>query len=567
MIWSTACQDWQTRIVKGESLIPFPPLFASEADAGLEIFKSLRVVDAAGKPTFGDAGEQWVFDFVAAVFGAYDPDTGQRMINEFFLCVAKKNGKSTIAAGIMLTALIMNWRQSNELIIVAPTIKAANNSFKPAADMVRADPDLNAAESGALHVIDHQRTIKHLATGATLQILAADTSTVAGNKAAFVLIDELWEFGNKSDADAMMREAAGGRVARPEGFLISITTQSDTQPAGIFKDKLDYARNVRDGKVEDNKFLPVIYEFPEWMIENGSYQEASNFYITNPHLGRSDFGRKWIADELVKEKEKGPETRNVFLAKHLNVEIGMRHRNDGWPGAKYWLGAADETITLETLLSRSEVVTIGIDGGGLDDLCGLAVLGRCKTTRDWLLWNKAWCHDDVLELRKEIAPRLRDFEQDRDLVICKEPKQDLNEVVGVCCQIRDAGLLPEKSGIGIDRLGMPGILEALLEAGFDVDINGGTISGVPQGGHINPAILGSERKLKDGSFWHAGQPLMAWCVGNAKVEMKTNARSITKEIAGKAKIDPLMATFNAVMLMSRNPEAKREPEYRMLFVG
>jgi phage terminase large subunit-like protein len=161
----------------------------------------------------------------------------------------------------------------------------------------------------------------------------------------------------------------------------------------------------------------------------------------------------------------------------------------------------------------------------------------------------------VLERRKDIVTKLQDFEKDGDLVICKEPTQDLIEVADVCVEVRDAGLLPEKGGIGVDRMGLPGILEELMSRGFDVDINGGTITGIPQGGHLNAAIIGSERKLKDGTLWHAGQPMMSWCVGNAKVEMKTNARSITKETAGSAKIDPLSASFDALMLMSRNPEA------------
>jgi phage terminase large subunit-like protein len=50
---------------------------------------------------------------------------------------------------------------------------------------------------------------------------------------------------------------------------------------------------------------------------------------------------------------------------------------------------------------------------------------------------------------------------------------------------------------------------------------------------------------------------MAWCVGNAKVEPRGNAISITKQASGTGKIDPLMATFDAVALMAMGPEARK----------
>jgi phage terminase large subunit-like protein len=62
--------------------------------------------------------------------------------------------------------------------------------------------------------------------------------------------------------------------------------------------------------------------------------------------------------------------------------------------------------------------------------------------------------------------------------------------------------------------------------------------------------------LSDGTLIHAGQPLMAWCVGNAKIELKGSARAVTKQASGKAKIDPLIALFNAAMLMARNPAGR-----------
>lgn len=558
--WSTACPDWSDRIVRGDTLVPCGSLFPDEADAALDVFNALRLVDVAGSPTYGEIAAPWITDLVRAIFGAFDRKTGRQMIREFFFAVSKKNGKSSFSAAIMLTALIRNWRHSNELLILAPTIEAAQNSFKPAADMVRADPDLHAADGGFLHIQDHVRTITHLKTGATLKVVAADSATVVGKKAAFVLIDELWEFGKKARADAMLKEATGGLVSRPEGFVISITTQSDAPPAGVFKDKLDYARDVRDGVIEDRRFLPVIYEFPKPMLESEAYLRPENFYVTNPNLGQS-VAVEDLEDMLRKELAKGPESRNVFFAKHLNIEIGLNLRANRWPGADFWEVRGDRALTFDALLERSEVAVVGIDGGGLDDLFGLAVVGRDRETRDWLVWTHAWCHEGVLERRKSIAPRLRDFQQAGELTIVGDELADVSAIIGVIDEVRQRGLL---ASVAVDPAGLGEMIEALAEIG--VTQEEGLLIGAAQGFAMMNAIKTTERKLANGTMRHGGSSLMAWCVGNLKIEPTATAIRATKQNAGDAKIDPVMALFDAVQVMSRNPEAARKPEYQIQFV-
>lgn len=522
----------------------------------MEVFKSLRIVDVAHEPTIGESCLPWILDFAEAIFGAYDAETGRRLIREFFLLVSKKNSKSTIAAAIMLTALIRNWRKSAEFLIVAPTLEVAQNSFKPAMDMVTADPVL----SDLLKANIHYRTIVHRVTGASLKVLAADKDTVTGKKAGGVLIDELWLFGKRVEADAMLREVIGGLVSRPEGFVIYLSTQSDEPPSGTFKTKLNYFRGVRDGRIIDPRSMPVIYEFPEPMVASGAYADPANVYVTNPNLGVS-VDRDWLVDEYRKAEEAGEAELRVHCSKHLNVEIGMALYSDAWVGAEYWPGAADESLTLDALIERCDVAVVGIDGGGLDDLFGVAVIGRERTSRDWLVWAHAWAQPDVLTRRKVIAEKLRDFAADGDLTICSEPTQDIAEIVAVAEKLKDAGLLPEKQAIGLDPIGVSALVDALAAAG----ITDQQIVGVPQGFRLSSAVWGVERKLKDGTLWHSGAALMAWCAGNAKAEQRGNAVVISKQAAGKAKIDPLMAMFDAVMLMSRNPEPVRQPEYQLLF--
>lgn len=550
--WSTACPGWEARLTAGESIIP-PPIFPDQAEQALGIFKKLRVVDLPGKPTFGECSEQWVFDFVAAIFGAYDSESGKQLIREFYLLISKKNTKSTIAAGIMLTAVILCWREEEEHLILAPTKEVADNSFKPAAGMIRADEEL----STLFHVQDHVRTITHRVTRASLKVVAADTDTVSGKKSGRVLVDEHWLFGTRSNAESMFMEATGGQVSREEGWVIYLTTQSDQPPAGVFREKLQYYRDVRDGKIVDKKSLGVLYEFPEALIESKGYMDPANFYITNPNIGRS-VSAEWLEDNLKKNQPKTDGAFQQFLAKHLNIEIGLNLRTDRWAGADFWEAAAEPGLTLESLLARCEVAVIGIDGGGLDDLLGLAVIGRERDTRRWLHWGHAWAHKIVLTRRPEIAPRLTDFARAGDLTMVDRPGDDVSALADIVCRVRDAGLLPEKQGIGVDGAGIADVVDELSGRDFNAD-PGGDIVAISQGWRLNGAIKTTERKVAGGEFVHCGQGLMAWTVSNARTVQQGNAVSITKAVSGTAKIDPLMAIFDAVSLMALNPEATAKP--------
>jgi len=550
--WSTACIDWEERLLNKQSIIMAPVLFPAVADHCMEIFKSLNIVDMIGRPTIGEVTRDWIFELAEVFFGSLDDINNVRYIDEYLLLISKKNTKSTIAAGIMLTILITNMRDSAEFLILAPTKEAADNAFAPARDMIRADDDLKEL----LMVQEHIRTITYRSTGAKLKVVAADGDTVSGSKAAGILIDELWAFGKRSRAGSMLTEATGGLASRTEGFVIYLTTQSDEPPAGVFREKLAYARNVRDGVIVDPKFLPILYEFPKKLIDSKEYLNPENYWITNPNLGAS-VSKEFIERKITSaQADAGEESIQQVLAKFLNIEIGLNLRTDRWAGADYWLEHVDKSLTLESLIERSEVIDVGIDGGGLDDMLGFCAMGREKDTGNWLTWVHAWVHPIALERRKSEAPRYRDFAAEGSLTIVKQIGDDVESIAVIVKTIDDAGLLDM---IGVDPIGIGSVLDELEAIGISKD----KISGISQGYKLGGAIKTAERELAKGKMVHSGTALMNWCVGNARIETRANSILITKQASGTGKIDPLMGVFNAVSLLSLNPNAMTE-QYRLM---
>lgn len=550
--WTTACPDWQHRIVNRLPLTPCDPLFPTAAYSGMAVFNELEIVDAG--VTFGQS-LPWIKSFAESIFGSYcdvpgHEDEGRRLIKTFFMLISKKNTKSTIAAGIMLTILIQNWRNEAEFLILSPTKEVADNSFKPIKAAIEADPELRAI----FKIQPTLRQVTHIETNATLKVVAADSATVSGKKATGVLVDELHEFGKIAKAEDMLVEATGGLMSRPEGFVIYLTTQSSEPPAGVFKKELEYARDVRDGRIVDPTYMPIIYEFPDEYLnpKTRPYLKEENWYITNPNLGVS-VDLDTLRQKIAKAGRSGEDSLQSIVSKHLNIQIGLDLGADRWPAAEYWLQQAHPTArTLADLKAMCEVITIGIDGGGLDDLLGLTAVGRIAgTTDEYLQWCKAWAAPTVMK-RAEIEPRLRDFERDGDLVVVETAGDDSVQCAKLCKELIDTDLV---DSIGIDPAKIAGLKLALQNEGIDVEDEEFFVK-VRQGWSLYSAIFNVERALWEGRYWHCSQPIADWSVGNCKVVQRSNALLVTKEISGKAKIDLTMAGFNAMDRMGYNPPAR-----------
>lgn len=569
---SLACPDWWGKLQAGETPMPDLDLDPVLAEIAVGVFDKLRVPDIPGQPAFGAVGGGWMRDIVAAVFAARDPETKKRALNELFLLVPKKNAKTTLAAALGIVWLVINRIPNVSGVIIGPTQDIADTCFSAAAAMISLDDYL----ARRFKVIDHKKLIQDLHTdpetrvrmNTKLRIKSFDPKVVTGTIPAFSVLDELHVMAESHHADRVIGQIRGGMITNPDAIMVIITTQSETPPSGVFKDELDYARQVRDGKVTQGvRMLPVLYEYPIEVQadEKKPWRDPAMWAPVLPNLGRS-VQIDVLVDQYMTEREKGPHAEARWLGQHLNIQIGLGLHADRWPGALYWEAARMPGLTLDELIGRSEVAVIGVDGGGLDDLASLAVIGRCRDTHNWLHWVRAWADPDVFDLRKEIAGRLRTFEKQGDLVVRTQTDTDMTEMADICERLWRAGLLPGQAAVGLDAWGVSMLVEELGRRG----IGGDMVLGVGQGWKLQDAVKTLPRKIKDRTFRHAGQDLMGWAVGNAKQELRNSNEIVTKQAAGRGKIDPLMATFNAAMLMLRNPQAAismtpwdLDPEFRM----
>ena len=85
--WTTALPDWERRIIAGESIVPVKPIYPVMANRAVAFMERLRLRDVLGQPTIGEVTRDWVYDFAGAVFGAQNPTTYRRDINDFFLLI------------------------------------------------------------------------------------------------------------------------------------------------------------------------------------------------------------------------------------------------------------------------------------------------------------------------------------------------------------------------------------------------------------------------------------------------------------------------------------------------
>ena len=194
-----------------------------------------------------------------AIFGFVD-DNNLRQYNEVLIIEGRKNGKTTETSAVELDMLANDGEGSPQIYNIATMRGQSQLGFNACDKMRKLSPEL-------------ARNIKKRATDlyfpynfGTIKALASNTNSLDGLDVHCAIIDELAAIKNRDLYD-LIKQAMG---ARRQPLLFCITTNGFIRE-GIFDAQYQYARNILDGKAENKRFLPMIYELDspdEWDKEN-----------------------------------------------------------------------------------------------------------------------------------------------------------------------------------------------------------------------------------------------------------------------------------------------------------
>jgi len=258
--------------------------------------------------------ERWERAIIANLFGWKRSD-GLRRYRVAFIFVPKKNGKTPLAAGMILYVLCCDNEPGAEIYSSANDRAQASLIFSYAELMVKASAELSRRLKvfrNSIVAIDPDTGIE---TGSFYKPISSEAYTKHGYNTHVHINDELHAMQDRELIDVL----EGSTMARSQPLTIYITT-SDYVRESICNEKYDYACKVRDGVIPDAGFLPVIYE----AAAKDDWKSPATWKKANPNYGVS-FSASSFRQEFNKAVEI-PAYENTFKRLHLNMRTEQETR-------------------------------------------------------------------------------------------------------------------------------------------------------------------------------------------------------------------------------------------------
>ena len=249
--------------------------------------------------------EEWQKeDLIKPIFGTKNKETGLRRYRTVYCCIPRKNGKSTIGAAIALYMLFADEERGAEIFSCAGDRNQAGIIFNIAKSMIEMSPQL--LQRGKIY----RNSVLYPSKGNSYKVLSSDAKLQHGHNAHAILFDELHTQPNRELWDTMVTSTG----ARSQPLIMAITTAGSSKTDGnICWEIHDYACKVRDGIIEDDSFLPIVYAADE----DDDITKEETWKKANPNYGLS-INKEYLEKEAAKAVEI-VSYENTFKRLHLNI--------------------------------------------------------------------------------------------------------------------------------------------------------------------------------------------------------------------------------------------------------
>lgn len=484
--------------------------------------RPILFVEKFCKQSQGVIGAPLVLDlfqkaFIQALFGFLEKETGFRRYRETMFLVGRKNGKSTLLAALALYMLIADYEGAAEIYSVATKKDQAKKVLTEAVNMIKQSPELRAV------IRKRRNDVYFPATASIFEALASDSNTLDGLNSHAVIIDELHAIRDRNLYEVMKQSTS----SRRQPLVIMITT-AGTVRESVFDSIYAIACDIADGKMQEDTFLPIIYE----LDHRDEWTDPQKWAKANPGLGTIK-KYKTLANFVERAKSSTDDLPGV-LCKDFNIrEVA----------ASAWL--TFEEIKSELCFDLSEVYNTyaigGCDLSATTDLTCATLLVRkpddpiAYVLQQYFLPQKRL---DILEERNTNEAPYKIWQERGLLTVCEGNRVDYSQVTAWFCQMRDEHRI-DAIKVGYDR--------AL--AGYWVDemqSNGFEMEGVAQGPFTwSQPMREMGAAFADKIVNYNQNPILVWCLTNTAAK-KSGINNIQPvKITEKRRIDGMVSLLNA----------------------
>jgi len=474
--------------------------------------------------------QDWQVFIVCNLFGWVDRETGLRRFITCYLEVARKNAKSTLAAGIGLYMLAADGEPGAEVYSAATTGDQARIVFDVARQMVLREHDF--VRGG----IDPQRHGLYMPNDARkFEPLNAEGSTLDGLNPHCTIIDELHAHKRRDVYDVL--DTARG--ARDQSLLASITTAGSDR-AGICYEQRTYIVKVLEGVFQDERYFGLIYTIDD----DDDWTDPAVWGKANPNYGVSvlpdDFERS------AREAMNKPSAQNNFLTKRLNVWVNA---DSAWMDMRAWDRCGNPALRIEDFEGQDCIAAF--DLASKVDIAARIML--FKRGRKYAAFGRYYLPEQAAEDGRNSqysgwARMGKMVVTDGNVVDYDRIENDLKE---------DASRF-RLTEVPYDPFQAMQFSQRMLAEGLPMVEMRATVL------NFSEPMKELEKLVLEGNFEHDGDPVLTWMVSNVVCHRDAKDNIYPRKEREENKIDGVVALIMALGREMAGQQQNPEPEFIVL---